>query len=98
MDVVNAARTKRAEKFAQKQAAELQMCLCEERMIALRQEILEVDRDLQDANDNVSVLQANFREAPPGVRGKFTNPMAIPDCSDIDTSEDFHSEHSAPRS
>lgn len=95
---MSTACTRRAEKSAQKQAAELQMHLCEEQMITLCQEILEVDRDLQDANDNVSVLQANFMEASPGVRGKFTNPMAIPDCSNINTSEDFHSEHSAPQS
>lgn len=57
---MNATHTKRAEKAAQKQAAELQMCLCEEQIIILHQEISEVERDLQDADDNVTVLQANF--------------------------------------
>jgi chromosome segregation ATPase len=93
MDVLDAARIRRAEKSAQKQAAELRVRLGEEHMTTLRQELLEAERDLQDANDTVSTLQRSFMEAPSKIEAN--NPMSIPD--DSEDSEDFHSEHFAPR-
>lgn len=92
MDVLNAARSKRAEKFAQKQAVENRVRLGEERMAALRQELLDAERDLQIADDDVDTLQQNFMEAPPAVAIGVNDPMFIPD--DSESSEDLHPEHS----
>jgi hypothetical protein len=94
MDVMNAARIQRAEKSAEMQAAELRVRLGEERMSTLRQELLEAERALQDADDTISTLQRNFMEKPPTVPVEANNPLFIRDDSD---SSDFHSEHSAPR-
>jgi hypothetical protein len=88
MDIMDSARTKRADRSARKQAAERQVRAGEEHMRVLRQELLDAERALREEDDSSTPSM----EAPPRVQAKFAPVNTMLHHSD--SSEESMSGHS----
>ena len=61
--IVAMAHCEKKKKTVHRQAAEYQVCKCEDCLICLRAELLAADRDYQDVEHSISILRALFVQA-----------------------------------
>lgn len=65
MNIMSLVRSKRAERSVLKHLAENRVRLCEGHLEALRKELLDADKNLQEVDKCISNLRQAFLQAPP---------------------------------
>ena len=61
--IIEMAHSKRRKQIACKHAAEQRLCLCEERLVHLQEELLAINRDHWDVEHSISILRTLFIQA-----------------------------------